>query len=261
MHLQVLSSGSRGNSTLVRVGDMNLLVDAGLGRDAMEQRLEDAGLGHLALDHILVTHGHLDHSRSSGLLSRKHRALLHCTEAVMSNAAIRRSKRLSVYRIGDDQAIASEDGAHEVVVRPVKLPHDADPTVAFRLEHDGRVAVVLTDMGKPDSAVTARLRGAHVLVLEFNHDLDMLRVGPYPPTLQRRIAGNAGHLSNEQAAEVLGELAGPELHTLILAHLSSKNNTPELALAAARAKLGELGLGHVEVLVASQEAVGPNLRV
>ena len=261
MHLQVLSSGSRGNSTLLRADDLNVLVDAGLGRDAMGERLEQAGLGHLGLHHILVTHGHLDHARSSGVLSRKHHATLHCTQAVLANAAIRRSKRLSVYRIGDDAQLKDEAGTSVLSMRPVKLPHDADPTVAFRVEHAGRVCVVLTDMGKPEPGATARLSGAHVLVLEFNHDLDLLRAGPYPPALQRRIRGNAGHLSNEQAAVVLKALAGPELHTLILAHLSSSNNTPELALAAAQGALAELGRTDVRVLVASQDEVGPNIEV
>ncbi|HKJ25852.1 MAG TPA: MBL fold metallo-hydrolase [Myxococcota bacterium] len=261
MHLQVLSSGSRGNSALVRAGELNLLVDAGLPRVAMEQRLECAGLGHLGLDHVLVTHGHLDHARSAGLLSRQHRATLHCSEALISNASIRRSKRLSVYRIGEDQDLGGASAPTGVRVRPVLLPHDALPTVAFRLEHAGRVCVVLTDMGRPDPGVAARLRGAHVLVLEFNHDAELLRSGPYPAPLKRRILGNAGHLSNEQAGEVLGALAGPELHTLVLAHLSQHNNTPELALAAACGKLAELGLDRVAVHVADQDEVGANLEV
>jgi len=100
-----------------------------------------------------------------------------------------------------------------------------------------------------------------LLVLEFNHDPEMLRKGPYPINLKKRVAGRGGHLSNDQGAEVLGHLAGPNLHTLILAHLSLKNNTRQLAVDAAEAKLAELGLEGVEVIVADQDQVGRNIEV
>jgi len=143
----------------------------------------------------------------------------------------------------------------------VRIPHDADPTVAFRLEHAGRVAVVLTDMGRPDPHVAARLAGAHVLVLEFNHDADMVAAGPYTAALKRRILGNAGHLSNAQAGEMLRLMAGPDLHTLVLAHLSEVNNRPLLALAAASAALEDLGLSQIKVELGRQAGIGPPIAV
>jgi phosphoribosyl 1,2-cyclic phosphodiesterase len=115
------------------------------------------------------------------------------------------------------------------------------------------VAVVLTDCGKPDPVAAEKLRGAHVLVLEFNYDPEMLAAGPYPESLQRRIRGGRGHLSNEQSAEMLKLLAGPELHTLVLAHLSEKNNTPELARAAAESALEAIGRPDVRVWTAQQD--------
>jgi len=261
MHLQVLSSGSRGNSALVRAGDACVLVDAGLPGVEMERRLEAARLGHAGLDHVFVTHGHLDHARSAGLLARRHRAMLHCAEAIQGNASIRRHKRLSTLRIGSPIQAPGPGGDEGLQLTPVELPHDAQPTVAFRIEHGGRVAVILTDMGIPRDDIARRLAGAHVLVLEFNHDLGMLETGPYPAALKRRISGNAGHLSNDQAARMLRGLAGENLHTLVLAHLSEHNNHPDIALESAHATLDSLGLTHVEVLVASQDEVGPNLDV
>lgn len=261
MHLQVLSSGSGGNAALVRAADTALLVDAGLPGPAMEERLAAARLGHGALEHVLVTHGHLDHARSAGVLARRYRTLLHCSEAIMSNASIRRHKRLATLTIGRESVLENARGSDGVRVTPVEIPHDAPPTVAFRFEHDGRTAVILTDMGVPRPEVAARLRGAHVLVLEFNHDARMLAEGPYPAVLKRRIAGNAGHLSNEQAARMLRDMADGNLHTLVLAHLSAHNNTPELALAAAHGALDAAGLRGVRVLVASQDEVGENLAV
>jgi len=261
MHLQVLSSGSGGNSALVCAGDACVLVDAGLPGFEMERRMEAARLGHAGLDHVFVTHGHLDHARAAGLVARRHRATLHCAEALMHNASIRRHRRLSTLRIGSPMSAPSARGDQGLLLTPVELPHDALPTVAFRIECDGRVAVILTDMGVPRDDIARRLAGAHVLVLEFNHDLELLESGPYPPALKRRIAGDAGHLSNEQAAHMLRALASENLHTLVLAHLSEHNNRPDIALETAHATLDSLGLSRVKVLVASQDEVGPNLAV
>jgi len=261
MHLQVLSSGSAGNSALIRAGDTSALVDAGLPLRELELRLEHAGLGPWGLDHVFVTHGHLDHARSAGSLSRRQHALLHCCEALMRNASIRRSRRMATLTVGRAQEVEGRRGSDGLRLTPVLLPHDAAPTVAFRIEQEGRTAVILTDMGRPCPEVARHLGGAHVLVLEFNHDGAMLEDGPYPYPLKRRILGDGGHLSNAQAAAMLRLLAGPELHTLVLAHLSRTNNRADLALECARAELEHLGLAHVQVLVASQDEVGPNLAV
>jgi len=263
MHLQILSSGSGGNSALIRAGESRILVDAGLTLLAMQARLEQVGVPPAAvdrpsIDHILVTHGHLDHARSAGAIARRHRAMLHGSEAMLQNASMRRAKRFCAVRVGGEAILDEREG---VRVSNTPLPHDAHPTVAYRIEHSGRVAVILTDMGRPEEHVAQALLGAHVLVLEFNHDLEMLRTGPYPLALQRRVAGDNGHLSNAQAAQMLTWLAGPELHTLVLAHLSAKNNRAELALESARTTLDRLGLSHVRVVVASQDEVGENLAV
>lgn len=264
MHLQVLSSGSEGNSTLIRAGEMNLLVDAGLSRADMHARLEAARLPAGAIQHVLVTHGHLDHARSAGSIARRERATLHCAENIMRHPAASRAPRLAAITVDkafDVRPAGPGLGTDEVRVTPVGLPHDCDPTVAFKIEHAGRRAVILTDMGTPKRDVAEALSGAHVLVLEFNYDPEMMRSGPYPAVLQRRISGDRGHLSNAQAAQMLEWLAGENLHTLVLAHLSKKTNTPELALASAQATLDRLGLSHVRVLVARQEEIGESLAV
>ena len=263
MHIQVLGSGSGGNCALIRAGEVRLLVDAGLTRIDLEKRLIQAGLPpptttRPGLDHVLVTHGHLDHARSAGAIARKYRARLHCAQALMSNASIFRCKNLATIAI--NRAVPL-DAEQSVRFTAVELPHDAQPTVAYKIEHGERAAVILTDMGRPDDLVARLLHGAHVLVLEFNHDRDMLDNGPYPPPLKKRVAGDRGHLSNDQAAEMLKRLASENLHTLVLAHLSEKNNTPELALDVAQRTLKELGLAHVRVLVASQHEIGENLAV
>jgi phosphoribosyl 1,2-cyclic phosphodiesterase len=264
MHLQVLGSGSGGNAALVRAGECHLLLDAGLPIEVLLQRLDDARVAHERIGHVALTHGHLDHARAAGIFGRKTRATVHCCERLMSNASLRRAPRLSTLAPGGTVELSDPwgpRGRDVIVLRSVAIPHDADPTIAFRMEHAGRVAVLVTDMGHPDRHAARQLAGAHLLVLEFNHDLGMLEGGPYERSLKRRIAGPHGHLSNEQAAEMLCHLAGPELHTLVLAHLSEVNNAPLLALAAAREMLEHLGLGHVRVVIAAQHQIGENAPV
>ena len=262
MHLQVLSSGSEGNATLVRAGETSVLVDAGLGPRKLAERLDAARVGPRQLDHVLVTHAHLDHSRSAGVVAKRQQATLHATSALLRHAKIARAPRLSTVPVGGRFELAPRRGSDSPVeVRAVPLPHDCDPTVAYRLEHDGRVAVILTDMGRPCRQVARALSGAHLLMLEFNHCLELMEQGPYPFVLRRRITGDRGHLSNPQGAEMLLSLAGEQLETLVLAHLSAKTNVPERALDAARGALARLGLDHVAVHVASQHEVGPNLPV
>ncbi|HTF91246.1 MAG TPA: MBL fold metallo-hydrolase [Planctomycetota bacterium] len=261
MHLQVLSSGSGGNATLVRSGETAILVDAGLPLKDLDQRFAAAGFASSKLDHVLVTHGHLDHARSAGVLARRERSLLHTAAALQSNASIRRCKNLNTLCVGSTVALPGRAGDDGLRATSIPLPHDALPTVAFKIEDGQRCAVILTDMGMPRADVASALRGAHVLVLEFNHDAQLLRDGAYSPALKRRILGNAGHLSNDQAAAMLELLATDALHTLVLAHLSAHNNTRALALECAVNALARCGMSHVRVLIADQDCVGENLEV
>ncbi len=254
MRVQVLSSGSGGNATLVRAGDLRVLADAGLPITTLDQRLECARLPYDGCDAVVVTHGHLDHARSAGILARRWRVPVHAGEAIQLHAAIRRGKRFRPLSPAHPTELIARRGEGWLRLAVAHLPHDADPTYGLRFEsHDRRVAVVLTDCGRPDPVAAEKLRGAHVLVLEFNYDPEMLAAGPYPPALQRRIRGGRGHLSNEQAAQMLRWLAGPELHTVVLAHLSEKNNTPELARAAAEAALADIERSDVRVVIAQQD--------
>lgn len=261
MHLQVLGSGSGGNAVLVRAGELNLLVDAGLPLDELERRLVEARLPPHRLDAIALTHGHLDHARSAGLLSQKCGARVYCSEGLMSNASLRRARAFHALPVGGALAIRARRGPDVIRLQAIPLPHDAEPTLAFRLEHAGRAAAICTDMGHPAHAAALALAGVHLLVLEFNHDAEMLARGPYTSALKRRVAGPRGHLSNAEAAQVLRWAIAPELTTLVLAHLSATNNSPELALAAARAALAEAGRSDVRLFVAEQDRVGPSLEV
>ena len=261
MHLQVLSSGSKGNCALVRAGENHILLDAGLTIRETEARMEEIRVAPQRIDHIVLTHGHLDHARSAGGLAKKSQARVHCALAMMQNTSIKRAPLLNTLAIDSSSMLLDARGQSPVKLSTVKVPHDADPTVALRLEAEGRVLVMLTDIGRTDDQIAERLHGAHLLIMEFNHDEEMLRNGPYTPALKRRVAGPGGHLSNTEAAWMLRRMVGPELHTLVLSHLSAKNNLPELALAAAYQVLQDLGREDVRVLIAEQHQVGPNLKV
>lgn len=261
MHVQLLSSGSEGNALVVRAGELSVLLDAGLGVRALGERFAAAGLGPRAIDHVLVSHAHLDHSRSAGAVAKRQDAVLHVAPSLQRIARVARAPRLASLPVGGAFELASPAAEPPLVVRTAPLHHDCEPTVAFRFEHAGRRLAVATDLGRSDPGVVSLLSGVHVLVLEFNHDPGLLAASEYPPELQRRIGGERGHLSNEDAARLLERVADEDLHTLVLAHLSRRTNTPELALSAARRTLERLGLTRVEVLVASQHEIGPNLPV
>ena len=275
MHVQSLGSGSGGNATLVRADEVHVIVDAGLTWDQLLQRFERARVAPQRIDHVLLTHGHLDHARSAGRLARLARARLHLAEGMMSNASVRKAPFMVAMRQHEAFPLQREafplqreafplqreKGTGELRVRAIPIPHDASPTFAFHLEHRGRRAALVTDMGHAEPHALKSLRGVHLLLLEFNHDAELLRRGPYTQALKRRVAGPQGHLSNQEASNALRIVAGPELETLVLLHLSKANNTPELAQNAARETLQELGLGHVRILVASQDEIGPNLTV
>jgi len=261
LHLQVLSSGSEGNSTLIRCGELTVLVDAGLTMRALSERFEAARVAPWQVDHIILTHAHLDHARSAGIVGKRHEAIVHCPEAMMQNRSVARAPKLSTLPIGGSFELEVPDSDEPLHIKTVHLPHDCAPTVALELTHAGRKAVICTDCGHPRHDLAAPLRGAHILVLEFNYDPELMETSPYPPKLRKRILSDHGHLSNGQAQELLRGLVTPELHTLILAHLSKKTNTPELALAAAHETLTELGRSDIEVIVASQHEIGANLEV
>ena len=258
MRLQVLSSGSGGNAALLRVAESMILVDAGLGPRELRARLATAGVGAYGLDHVLVSHGHLDHARSAGKIARDFRAVLHAPESILRHRSCSLATQMATMPVNGEFTIAIA-GEAPLSVRTVQVPHDCDPTVAFRFEHRGRVLVHVTDLGEARDELVRACVDPHVLVVESNHDVELLLRGPYSAELKRRVLGPRGHLSNDQAADLVAALAGPRLHTLVLAHLSEKNNTPEHAQEAARRALARVGRSDVHVVVALQHALTPEV--
>lgn len=244
MRVTVLSSGSAGNAVLVEADGTRVLVDAGLHARDLARRFQ-RGPSQTRLDDvqaILCTHEHGDHAGGVPALASAGLAV-YCTDGT--------GRALNLTGTSQVAAGASVTvGALEVTA--VAMPHDAAEPVGFVLDDgEGRVGVI-TDCGRPTADVAAAFAGCDVLVLETNYDLDMLRGGPYPPGLKRRIGGPLGHLSNAEAGELLVMMRRPRAQVLILAHLSLENNQPRLARAAVDRALAKVG-ARPRVLCAPQD--------
>jgi phosphoribosyl 1,2-cyclic phosphodiesterase len=222
-------------------------VDAGLSKSETELRLSrvDATLTLDQIDGVLVTHDHNDHAGHAKTLGRR----------LWATAGTRRVCGFEAERVRAGERFSV--GA--ITVLPVLLPHDADETVGYVLEAEGARAGILTDCGHDAPEVVEAYAGCDVLVLETNHDATMLKHGPYPPSLKRRVGGRLGHLSNDQAASFLRQLArlGPLPRLVIAAHLSQANNRPSLAKSALDRVLGRPG----RVLVAAANRPSPVITI
>jgi phosphoribosyl 1,2-cyclic phosphodiesterase len=258
----VLSSGSAGNCTYVGDGHAGVLVDCGVSTKQILARMADMGLADAPIDAVLVTHEHTDHVGAAAVLSRTlakrgRRVGFHMTRGTFES--------LHPSCVPDGVEIIESGKPFRVrhfEVDPMPVPHDTREPVAYRVRVGGASVAVVTDLGRPTTLVARQIRECEIVVLEFNHDEDMLMEGPYPFPLKQRIRGSHGHLSNRQAQTLLTDGMGSRLRHLLLAHLSEENNTPVKALAAATATLRDGGAaGRVAVQVASQRAALPPVRM
>jgi len=238
MRLVVLGSGSEGNAVVVEAGGRRLLVDAGFSRREIKRRLAKVGLTPEDLHGVVLTHEHLDHVRGVERFCRKRRVPIYATAGTVSGMTLRPevAELVRPCRSGVPFEAAG------FVVELFSVPHDAREPVGVVVEDPGgggRVGLV-ADLGCRSRLAWARLGGVHALVLEANHDLEMLRNGPYPWPLKQRVAGRHGHLSNADAADGLEELAHEGLQHVVLYHLSQVNNLPALAAAVVGEELARL---------------------
>ncbi|HUW50918.1 MAG TPA: MBL fold metallo-hydrolase [Sulfuricella sp.] len=232
MRFASLGSGSRGNALVVEVGQTRLLLDCGFSTREMVARLSRLELRPEDLAGILITHEHADHIGGVDRFARKYELPVWLTHGTLTNYA--QARTLSDIRLIDGHGAFQ---AGEIEVQPFPVPHDAREPVQYVFSCGRRRLGVLTDTGNSTPYIESILSGCDALVLECNHDQDMLRDGPYPQTLKQRVAGRLGHLDNGAAARLLASLDNSKLQHLIAAHLSEKNNTPELAQKALSAIL------------------------
>lgn len=230
MFASVLASGSGGNALFVEADGAAILIDCGLTVPALKRRLAMIGRDLTKLRAVFVTHDHGDHVGSSVALARKFAVPLYATAG--THSVLRRLPPGLAITIRADAPVR----VNPFEVFPIATPHDGIESVAFRITHrpTDRALGIATDFGYVTRTLVDRLKGVHTLVVEHNHDEAMLRDGPYPAGLKRRILGPRGHLSNEAGADLANHVAHSGLSRVVLAHLSETNNTPELAMRAFR---------------------------
>ena len=253
MRFASLGSGSRGNATLVEADGARVLVDCGFPARELERRLALLGVDAESLSALLVTHEHSDHIRGVGAVARRYRLPVWSTAGTYGKGRFGELPRVHIFNThGERIRVGGLD------ILPYPVPHDAREPCQFLFCGDGVRLGMLTDAGCITPHIVDVLRECDGLLLECNHDPRMLREGPYPPHLQARVGGHYGHLSNAQAAELLGEIETSRLRHLLAAHLSEKNNVPALAREAL---LRAAPAVEERLTVASQDGITPWLEL
>lgn len=248
MRFSVLSSGSSGNATYVEAGGRGLLVDAGLSCRRIKALLDRIGRSLADVEAVLLTHGHGDHTSGVRSLLRERPLSVYAAPGVWDRPGGREVEP------GEPFAAGAVEAAF------FSVPHDT-PTYGVRLSNGSDSVALATDLGEMTPETLRWLRGAGAVVLEANHDEDWLRRGPYSADLKRRVASAAGHLSNHQAAQAATDLAPYGLKSLVLAHLSEKNNSAPRATGTVGRALRAAGYDGVRVLAALAKHPTPWIEV
>jgi phosphoribosyl 1,2-cyclic phosphodiesterase len=228
VRVAVLASGSGGNACVVESGRTRVMVDAGLSAKEIEKRLLARSLEPETIQAIFLTHEHGDHSIGALTFAERFGCSIFATAGTAAALGLEGNLFSPFVRMES----CREGTIGDIGFRPLATPHDSNESVAYAFEADDARVVIASDLGHVQRGFLEFLRGATTLLLEFNHDEDMLRDGPYVWPLKQRIAGGLGHLSNLQSAEAVRLAAGDRLRRVIATHLSRTNNTPALALAA-----------------------------
>lgn len=223
-------SGSSGNCYYLYTETDGLLIDAGIGVRTLKKHFKNYGLQITNVHHLLITHDHADHIKSVGSISNDYSVSVYTTHAVhngiennycvrkkINNGCVKVIEKDKTFQLGDFK------------ITPFEVPHDSSDNVGYKIEHDGIIFVLMTDIGHITDDIHKYIGEANYLVIEANHDEEMLSNGPYPAHLKVRILGPNGHLSNSECGNALAEYATPELKHVWLCHLSEENNHPVLA--------------------------------
>lgn len=234
MRILPIASGSSGNCIYIGDDTTHILIDAGISRKRIEEGLQMAGISGKDLDAIFVTHEHADHISGIGVFTRKYDVPIYSTLGTIQGIQNART-------VGDvDGELFQRIQRNEnvtvgsLMIKAIPISHDAADPLCFRVSNEKRSVAVATDIGCVQDHLIENLRGLDAILLEANHDIKMLQVGPYPYYLKRRILGDKGHLSNEASGRLLAKLLHDDTRHVFLGHLSKENNMPELALEAVR---------------------------
>lgn len=223
-------SGSSGNCYLLFTPTDGLLIDIGVGLRGLKKNFRDYGLSFSQVHHVLVTHDHADHIKSVGSFSEKCQVPVYATrevhEGIMKNYCVNKKVPIDMVRYVEKGKPIDVGEFH---VTPFKVPHDSNDNVGYMIEVEGVAFCLITDAGTVTDEMKSFITRANYLVMEANHDVEMVKSGPYPDFLKRRILSGTGHLNNENCATAIVENMSETLHHVWLCHLSEENNHPELA--------------------------------
>lgn len=238
LHISVLASGSSGNSILVSTDHHKILVDAGLSGKSIVSLLNQIGVSGQEIDAILITHEHLDHIRGAGILSRRFDLPIYANQGTWDQM----SDCLGKLSEANCQVFDGAFSLGTMDILPFAIPHDAADPIGYVIRVGKDQVGIATDMGQVTSTVLQALKGVTHVVLESNHDLEMLKYGHYPWSLKKRIMSESGHLSNDDAGACVVKLAEFCTPCIYLAHLSKDNNIPELAYLTVKNMIEDYGL-------------------
>jgi phosphoribosyl 1,2-cyclic phosphodiesterase len=227
-----LSSGSSGNCQYIETKESKILIDAGFSGKRIEELLEEIQVDPKTLDAILVTHEHIDHSKGVGILSRRHNIPVYANAKTWESM----EKIVKTIKIENTRVFKTNKNIHikDVLIHPFNLSHDALEPVGYIVFSDKKKMTFITDTGWVNEGTKEKIKNSHLYFMESNHDVKMLMEGGYPWSLKKRIISQHGHLSNDDAGSILGELLKGEKEIVLLAHLSKDNNKPELAYNTVR---------------------------
>ncbi len=232
-----IASGSSGNCIFVGTDQTSVLIDAGISGKKVVAGLNCIDRKPEELDAIFVTHEHSDHIRGLGVLSRKYGIPIYSShgtiETIRKQQMIGKVDDALFHEIEPDAPLYLKD----LCVRPFRVSHDAAQPLAYRFCHGEKSVAVATDLGYYDEYIIENLKNLDAVLIESNHDINMLQVGAYPYYLKQRILGKRGHLSNENAGRLLGEILSDKMKAVMLGHLSKENNYEALAMATVCAEI------------------------
>ncbi|NLL77936.1 MAG: MBL fold metallo-hydrolase [Clostridiales bacterium] len=265
MRLCSIASGSSGNCIYVGSDTTHLLIDVGISGKRTKEGLEKLGVKPEELDGIFITHEHNDHINGLGVMARKYGIPVYGTRGTLR--AIRETQSLGQIDESLFQEIEADTKitVKDMVLNPMRISHDAAEPVAYRIRHGRQRIGIITDLGCYNDYTVECLKGMNALLLEANHDVNMLQVGPYPYYLKKRILGDRGHLSNELCGRLLSRVLNDNMQTIVLGHLSKENNLPELAYEAVRVEItmadNEYKANDFPIRVASRSEVSEMIEI
>lgn len=246
MKVCVLSSGSKGNSTLVITDKVKILIDLGTTTSYVEAALNNLNVDVKEISHILITHSHVDHIKGLKVFIKRYNPVILVTED-MKNVLEKELGNFRYEYYEDKKAIIGD-----LTVNVIKTSHDAEESIGFVLTNNNSSMVYITDTGYINQKYFKILSNNNLYVLESNHDIKMLMDGPYPYYLQQRVRGDKGHLSNKQASDYLCKFIGDNTRKIVFAHISEHNNSYEKVIETFNEELSKNDMKFDDVLIAKQ---------